>query len=360
MNRQLFHFEPPKGWMNDPNGLCQKDGVYHIFYQHNPYSLKWDRMHWGHATSSDLLHFEHQPIALFPDEPYENEGGCFSGSAIVKDGVIHLFYTSVSREMGQTQSTATCTDGLHFVKSEENPLIITPPAGSNRDFRDPKVSLIDGHYYMVVAGGENGVGMIFLYRSDDLTHWESLGILLSGSEYGPILECPDFFKMGDKYFLSFSMVSDHPYRVITLVGDFDGQTFSPEKRFDTESGPDYYAPQSFADESGRRISFGWIHTWREERPKSDVTTGALTVPREVSYENGILRHYPIKALQNLLVTSDPHVLVEGNKIRLFDGRKVLCEREYPHIDCVEVLRDLNIIEVFVNKGEYTATFWYFE
>lgn len=361
MNRQLFHFEPPKGWMNDPNGLCQKDGVYHVFYQHNPYGLNWDRMHWGHATSTDLLHFDHQPIALYPDQPYEDAGGCFSGSAVVKDGEIRLFYTGVSKALGQVQCAAVSPDGKTFVKSAKNPLIAAPPAGSNRDFRDPKVSLIDGRYYMVVAGGDQGEGMIFLYGSDDLENWESLGILLRGREYGPILECPDFYRMGDRYFLSFSMIEDRPYRVITLVGDFDGRVFTPERRFDTESGPDYYAPQSFEDESGRRISFGWIVPWREERPKSNVTTGALTVPRVVSYEGGILRQYPIPALRNLLRESDSHVRVEGDVLRLFDGRREIACRRYPkRIERVEILRDLNIIEVFLNGGEYTATFWYFE
>jgi beta-fructofuranosidase len=144
------------------------------------------------------------------------------------------------------------------------------------------------------------------------------------------------------------------------VGNFDGEHFYPQKRFDTESGPDYYAPQSFEDEQGRRISIGWIPTWRSERPISQQVTGALTVPREVTYHNGVLRHFPIQEFSNRLTSSDPHVLVDQNTITFFDGKKNLASRTYPSVECVDIIRDKNILEVFINKGEYTATFWYFE
>ena len=363
MDKQLFHFEPPYGWINDPNGLCFFNGKYHVFYQHNPYSLKWDKMHWGHAVSDDLIHFEYRPIALAPDMPYENSGGCFSGSAVVKDGKLFLFYTSVSKELGFTQSIAFSEDGETFYKYADNPIIDAHFAGSSesrREFRDPKVNYFDGKYYMVTSDSDGkGTGMICLRESDDLIHWGNMRYILSDKEFGPVIECPDFYKEGDKYILTFSLSVGKPYRVITLIGNFDGSSFTAEKRFDTESGPDYYAPQSF-EYGKRRISFGWITPSADTELRSNKTTGALTVAREVTYKEGILRPYPIDGYKNLLMKSDPHVIVEENTIKLFDGKKIISERHYPKIESVDILRDLNIIEVFINKGEYTSTFWYSE
>ena len=121
--RFAYHFEPTVGWMNDPNGLGYFGGQYHAFFQHNPYAPKWDTMHWGHATSTDLIHWNETDIALYPDREYEDKGGCFSGSAIEREGRLHLFYTSVSEDLGQTQSLAISKDGLHFEKYEGNPVI---------------------------------------------------------------------------------------------------------------------------------------------------------------------------------------------------------------------------------------------
>lgn len=127
-----YHFEPPRGWMNDPNGLIFYQGRYHAFYQHNPYAPKWDVMHWGHAVSEDLLHWEHLPMALVPDQPYEDDLGCFSGSAVEKDGRLYLFYTAVSHRFGQAQCVAWSDDGVHFTKYEGNPVIDHFPADGCR------------------------------------------------------------------------------------------------------------------------------------------------------------------------------------------------------------------------------------
>ena len=173
MERLRYHFEPKKGWMNDPNGLVWFRGQYHAFFQHNPYDTVWGPMHWGHAVSSDLLHWEELPIALYPDQPYENGGGCFSGSAIVKDDRLYLFYTSVSKT-AQTQSVAMSDDGIHFYKYEGNPVIASCPEG-HKNFRDPKVSRIDGTYYMVTGSGNSRAGQVLLFESEDLLHWEYRG-----------------------------------------------------------------------------------------------------------------------------------------------------------------------------------------
>ena len=142
--RQRYHFTPPVSWMNDPNGLVYYKGLYHLFYQYNPKSCKWDSMHWGHAVSEDMIHWKDMPVALKPDQEYDchPEGGCFSGSAVEKDGVLFLFYTATTQIDGvvhQTQCIATSKDGMTFEKYPNNPVIKEPPHGFSNDFRDPKV-----------------------------------------------------------------------------------------------------------------------------------------------------------------------------------------------------------------------------
>lgn len=129
-----YHFANKKGWMNDPNGLTHFNGKYHAFFQHYPYAPRWGQMHWGHAISDDMINWEEQEIALLPDQEYEDEGGCFSGSSIVKDGRLYLFYTSVSTKLGQTQSMAYTDDGVTFIKYEGNPIIKESPLGDKNNF----------------------------------------------------------------------------------------------------------------------------------------------------------------------------------------------------------------------------------
>lgn len=227
--RFTFHFEPHKGWMNDPNGLIYYQGRYHAFFQHNPHEPVWGPMHWGHAVSQDLLHWEELPIALFPDQPYEDDKGCFSGSAVERDGVLYLFYTAVSKQLGQTQCVAVSRDGKAFEKYKGNPVIAAPPAEGSYDFRDPKVVELDGKTYMVCGSGRDGVGKILLYeQGKDLFTWQYAGVLFESREYGKVLECPDLFKLGDTYVLMFSQMKVATDAVIVLTGRFDGKKFTPE------------------------------------------------------------------------------------------------------------------------------------
>ena len=208
--RQRYHFTPPVSWMNDPNGLVYYKGLYHLFYQYNPKSCKWDSMHWGHAVSEDMIHWKDMPVALKPDQEYDchPEGGCFSGSAVEKDGVLFLFYTATTQIDGvvhQTQCIATSKDGMTFEKYPNNPVIKEPPQGFSNDFRDPKVFKHNGKWYMVVGGciGSatfDGDGRICLYESDDLYNWKYKGnVLESNGKLGTMMECPDMFELNGKW-----------------------------------------------------------------------------------------------------------------------------------------------------------------
>ena len=202
--RPVFHLTPYIGWMNDPNGFSFHNGVYHLFYQYNPYNLYWDSMHWGHAISKDMVKWEYLPAALAPDEVYDADG-VFSGSAItLSDGKQLLMYTGIKKEGGehgsefQTQCIAV-GDGINYTKYENNPVIdetVLPPGLSKNDFRDPKIFKDDDGIYRCVVGScdDDRVGHILTFSSADCFTWKYEGILIRNDEgFGRMWECPDFF-----------------------------------------------------------------------------------------------------------------------------------------------------------------------
>ena len=212
--RPDFHLSARVGWMNDPNGFSYYDGKYHMFYQYHPYESKWGPMHWGHAVSDDLLHWEYLPAALAPDESYDRDG-CFSGSALeLPDGRQLLMYTSVIREHVendeyvdvQTQSIAV-GDGMDYVKYGKNPVLDErdlPEGGSRLDFRDPKIwRKADGSYCCVVGNRPaDGSGQILLFVSRDGFDWHFKKVLVANNNrFGKMWECPDFFELDGKWLL---------------------------------------------------------------------------------------------------------------------------------------------------------------
>lgn len=355
--RLTKHFEPERGWMNDPNGLCFFQGRYHAFFQHNPHSSVWGPMHWGHAVSRDLVHWEELPIALYPDMPYEDYGGCFSGSAVEKDGALYLMYTSVSKARGQTQSLAVSRDGVHFEKLPENPVIAQSPLDpESKDFRDPKVFPYEGGWRMVCGAGVDGLGSVLLFRSEDLLHWEYAGPLFQSREYGPVPECPDLFPLGDKWVLMFSRM-DETRSAQFVVGEFDGERFVPESFQQPEVGTDFYAPQSFLDGGGRRIMIGWLFNWNRQVPENAVRAGALSVPRELSLRERKVCNYPVEEAQGLLTEEDGHLLREGGRVKLTNGKRTLLDLPQEQVRSVKLLRDSRTCEAFLNGGELSCTFY---
>lgn len=209
-------------------------GKYHFFYQFNPYSGFWSQMHWGHAVSDDLMHWEQLPVALAPSESYDDhpQGGCFSGSAIEKDGKLYLIYTGTANNgngFEQTQNVAVSEDGIHFKKYEGNP-VIEPPSGIPHDFfRDPKVWEHDGTYYLVCGAQRDGKAQALLYHSPDLLHWDFFNVLFeSRGEWGYMWECPDFFPLGDQWvFLCSPWAPAKGPRSISWVISIIGREASP-------------------------------------------------------------------------------------------------------------------------------------
>ncbi len=353
--RLEHHFEPQKGWMNDPNGLVYFKGRYHAFFQHYPYKPQWGQMHWGHAVSSDLVSWEQLPIALYPDQAYEDDGGCFSGSAIEKEGRLYLFYTSVSHALGQTQSVAVSDDGVTFTKYEGNPVIDRYPEDGSPDFRDPKVIAFRDEYRMVVGSGKDGAGRVLLYRSKDLLSWEYLGVLFEDAALTPVMECPDLFRVGDEYVLMFSKMGKKQRATQFILGSFDGRKFTERARFENEIGPQFYAPQTFCSPDGRRIMIGWLYDWGKTLDEGATYAGALTLAREIRIENSRLLVMPVKEAEHLLTDEDAQVSVNGNIIRVEGAGEYACARE---VESMRIIRDTKTMEIFVNSGEDVVTVWF--
>ena len=201
MNKPIYHITPEKGWMNDPNGLVEYNGVYHVFYQADPEHLINENIGWGHKISSDLLHWEECQPALLPDQSYDRDG-CFTGSAVIKDDKMYLLYTGhVNQESGyiETQNLAVSKDGIHFEKYDGNPVIKNPPADTTMRFRDPKIWEKNGNYYAVIGGEtEDKCGKVVYYRSRDLQEYTYCGVFAdSDGSIGNMWECPNFVQIGN-------------------------------------------------------------------------------------------------------------------------------------------------------------------
>lgn len=348
-----YHYKPQKGWINDPNGLVYFKGYYHIFYQHAPdYEIPWQQpMHWGHARTNNFLDWEELPVALYPDKEYDSNG-CYSGTAIVKDDILYLFYASVrGKEKIQTVSVAYSEDGIHFEKYENNPVIDTYPKDGGPDFRDPAVCCIDGQYYCVMATGnpEDKAGRLLLYKSENLFDWKYLGIMCEWSDC-KYAECPSFMSAGDKYLLAASVCplnKNHYFSV--MYGTFANGKFSIQDTAEVDKGPDQYAGQVFRDHLGRNILISWIPGWNYKGyAKKDV--GCMSVPREFKLTDGKITAYPVEELHHLLKDEDECLerTQNGFIVKRSNREPLIYEGE---IKALKIIRDGYIAEIFVNGGE---------
>jgi len=303
--RPVYHAAPPCGWMNDPNGLIQFRGRYHLFYQYNPRGTHCADCCWGHMDSADLLHWRHLPIAVWPGPGGYDAAGCWSGSALDTPGGIALLYTGFSGQgRAQGQCLATSPDGVRFTKSLSNPVIPSPPVDfSPLDFRDPKLRREDGRYVVVTGSHREGKGAALQFVSDDLLHWRFFSVLAeSDGSTGTMWECPDFFELDGRHVLVVSPMGMGRARNIAFIGTYerDRGRLRPEHWVDLDLGWDFYAAQTFPTNDGRRILIAWMDNWgskaRPTEPHGWV--GCMTVPRELSFlPDGRLRSWPVRELE---------------------------------------------------------------
>lgn len=352
-----YHYKPKKGWVNDPNGLVYFDGYYHIFYQHCPnFNLPWkEPMCWGHARTKNFLDFEELPFAIVPDMPYDDDG-CWSGTAIVKDDTLYIFYASITRdketgERIQTTSVAYSKDGINFTKYEGNPVIDHYPSDGCPDFRDPAVEYIDGKYYCVIASGhkETKTGRLLIYESENLFDWKYDGVMAQWEDC-EFVECPSFGKMGDKILLSASICPlNKPRYFHVMLGTFKDGKFTVEIESEIDKGPDQYAGQIFTDHKGRNILITWLPSWRYQG-YAEEDLGCMSIPREIILKDGKLYGYPIEEVRHLLKDYDDEVELTDYGFIIKRKRQATVEH-HGKIDKIEYIHDDYMLEVFVNGGE---------
>lgn len=322
--RPAFHFTSPAGWLNDPNGVAQRDGVFHLFYQYNPLTAEHNRIRWGHAISTDLVRWHDRPIALSPSDGGPDADGCWSGVLVDDDGTPTIVYSGNSAATPtQTACVARSDTSLdRWQKEPGNPVIASPSERySVTGFRDHCVWRETGAWRQLIGSGLHGRGgCAFLYESDDLIHWRELGPLIIGDASalpedddawsGTMWECVDFFRFTpdgtsappdarthDPHLLIFSAWHEDVTRHSLIVrGTYHDDRFDAHayQRLDL-GGRHAYAPQTFADESGRRVLWSWMQEARPAQAQHAAGwSGAMAIPRRLWLDDTLtVRQEPV-------------------------------------------------------------------
>ena len=471
--RQEIHLMPPTGWLNDPNGLCQFGGVFHAYFQYSPFHAEGGVKMWGHCTSRDMVRWEYQGAVLYPDQPFDCHG-VYSGSAFTEDGVMYVYYTgNVKLEdradydyvnTGREANTVLVTsrDGQSFGPKQLLMRNADYPSDLTLHVRDPKVWKDQGTYYMIQgARTKADTGQALIFRSADRVNWMLHSRVETEEPFGYMWECPDYFEVNGVKLLSASVQgleggvwedrNVYQSGYFLVEGDIlnaDGQPgcgnsggSQPESSQLESSQPessqleggqpesrqtgyrlseyrlwdygfDYYAPQSFETEDGRRIQIGWMGMPDcEDYTNPTIENGwqhCFTFPREIFVENGKVLQRPVRELEererdiaaaekgkgsisepfliegyqvyDMLVDriSGNHfraVLAEALVLEYTDGRfemrflsrdkgsvsagRGLRYVEPERLESVRILADVSSVEVFLNNGEYVFTTRYY-
>ena len=471
--RQEIHLMPPTGWLNDPNGLCQFGGVFHAYFQYSPFHAEGGVKMWGHCTSRDMVRWEYQGAVLYPDQPFDCHG-VYSGSAFTEEGVMYVYYTgNVKLEdradydyinTGREANTVLVTsrDGQSFGPKQLLMKNADYPSDLTLHVRDPKVWKEQGLYYMIQgARTKADTGQALIFRSADRMNWTLHSRVETEEPFGYMWECPDYFEVSGVKLLSASVQgleggvwedrNVYQSGYFLVEGDIlnaDGQPgcgnsggSQPESSQLESSQPessqleggqpesrqtgyrlseyrlwdygfDYYAPQSFETEDGRRIQIGWMGMPDcEDYTNPTIENGwqhCFTFPREIFVENGKVLQRPVRELEererdiaaaekgkgsisepfliegyqvyDMLVDriSGNHfraVLAEALVLEYTDGRfemrflsrdkgsvsagRGLRYVEPERLESVRILADVSSVEVFLNNGEYVFTTRYY-
>lgn len=358
-NRPQYHLMPPANWMNDPNGPFQWRGRYHLFYQYAPVVSNTGTKYWGHAVSTDLVHWENLGIALAPSPGGPDKNGCWTGSAVVANGIPTLVYTGATwseeseraarakglipeRQMLAISADPDDPDQRNWTKIPQNPILVAPPAGMKViGWRDPSLWKEPDGWYMVIGSGEAGIGgMALLYKSKDLRNWAYLHPLAvakpQSSAPGPagfgadMWECPDFFFLDGKPVLLVARGNSY------FRGTYSGHRFQQRVGGQIDYGA-AYAQKTMEDEKGRRIWWGWIHEKRSMQAQVAAGwAGVMSLPKHLTLlSDGALGVEPI-AQVNVLRRGRKEI---PNRKILRNGDLLLKDLES---DCAEIVAEIEL------------------
>ena len=314
-HRPAYHFTPPAAWMNDINGALFWKGRYHIFYQYNPDGAYWNLIQWGHASSADLVHWVHHPVALTPEADGPDRVGCFSGGALIsKEGIPTLIYYGNPDGLCLARSSDDLL--IEWTKDPNNPVIPQPEEGS-ADFgrytiHDPCGWLAGDLYYAAInkRDPQDQGDAAYLFKSPDLRTWEFVDLFYQSrrewTEGGEDCAVPDFFPLGDRHMLLFcSHLQGSQY----YIGQVRDERFYPDVhgRMSWEGGH-LGGPRTLLDANGRRIFFDWVRELRgNERERASGWSGVMTVPRLLSLDpGGHLQIDPVPELEVLRLDPRRH------------------------------------------------------
>lgn len=412
-----WHLAPVTGLLNDPNGFIHFNGQYHLFYQWNALGCEHKHKCWGHWRSADLLHWEHEPVALLPDEEYDRSG-CYSGSAVDNNGELTLCYTGNVKFEDGSRTAWQCL----AVQNSEGGFdklgpVIPLPEGYTGHVRDPKVWRHGAHWYMVLGAQDRQLqGKVLLLRSSDLHHWENLGEI-AGSGLGGLgaagymWECPDLFTLGASTFLiccpqgiareEKRYLNTHPCAWLSGTLDYEQAHYQHGAFNELDAGFEFYAPQTTLTQDGRRLLVGWMGVPDgEEMRQPTVAFGwihQMTCLRELTEREGRLYQQPVAELQalrldeqryhgsadwapeiearrlELVLTSDGDITLDfADTLRLTWHQDALClarrslengEWLYRHwcghARKLHILCDHSSVEIFINDGEGVMSSRYF-
>lgn len=406
-----LHVYPETGWLNDPNGLCYFDGLYHFYFQYSPLDAKRGDIIWGHVSSPDFLTYKREDPFIFADSLLDKDGA-YSGSAFLKDGKINFFYTGNVKHRGDFDyitagrdhnTIKIVSDGYSY---DEKILVMDHddyPADMTRHIRDPKIYEKDGAYYMFLgARSHENKGMVLIFKSQDLTDFTYHMRVETYYDFGYMWECPDYFEFDGQGILiccpqglkseeySFQNIYQAGYFPLDL--DLENKTYKLGDFVELDYGFDFYAPQTFEDPDGRRILIGWMGM-----PDADYTNPtdhdwqhAFTIPRLLTFENGKLYQRPIEQYQKLRkskislgkgtaykgkvfeavaenISGDFSINIRKdvtlsyeNGILILDmgdssyGRKTRTIK-ISKIEKLEIFSDKSSLEIFINDGEKVMT-----
>ena len=408
-----YHISPITGWLNDPNGLCQVDGTYHIYYQADPLHAIRKNIIWGHVTTKDFINYNYHEPFIFADTNLDKDGA-YSGSAFLKDNKINFFYTGNVKypgnydyiNDGRDHNTIKIVseDGFSYDKKE---LLLSNddyPRNLTRHVRDPKIYEEDGIYYLFLGARDtNDKGKVIVYKSKDLEEFSYHMEITTNYEFGYMWECPDFFEIDGKKFLMVSPqgLKSEEYRFQNIYQsgyfpidiDLKAKTYSLGEFVELDYGFDFYAPQTFEDESGRRILIGWMGMPDASYTNPTVKNNwqhALTLPRELKTRDNKLLQKPIEEIESLrnkeieikrgevytldtfefladkideefeiYLRSDAKLSYKDQILSLKlgrcgygrDKRKIRIEK----IDNISIYSDTSSVEIFINDGQYVMT-----
>lgn len=421
--RPGFHLMPVTGWLNDPNGLCFYKGYYHVFFQYSPFDANGGVKFWGHYRSNNLTEWEYLGTALYADQPYDCHG-VYSGSAFIEDDTMYLYYTGNVKLLGDYDYVnsgresntvlAVSKDGLHF---ENKHCIMTNkdyPTDCTCHVRDPKVWREGDRYYMVQGArkrgdeAENDTGEVLLFESEDRVNWHFQSRITSEEAFGYMWECPDFFPLDGVNILAVCPQGvdseEMRYQNLYQCGYYTvDQKITSQCRLgdftELDYGFDFYAPQTFQDESGRRIMIGWAGMpdadYENPTVQKENWQHCLTVPRVLEWKHGqifqsppvelqtlrgekiaeeiagsfvkkelsmyelelfVTREFEIRIAQDLVINYNPNeskivLRLMGSLAAGRTSRTVLVDK----MEKIHLLVDNSILEIFINDGEKVMT-----